>query len=81
MEKVDEWDKGLDLINELWNTDYGTIKHEWLDTHTEQIVLTTGGWSENEEAIDKLVDTMFWVLYWQKSERGGKYTFTKEVID
>ena len=77
----DYWREGIDLIEKLWDTDYGTFKREYLDTHREQIILTTGGWSENEEAINIIADTMFWVLFWQKSERGGKYTFMRELSD
>ena len=41
----------------------------WLELHT-------GGWSGNEEIIDALGrNKMFWMLYWQKSERGGHYWF------
>jgi len=78
-EPKDYWKEGLDLIDKLWNTDYGTVKDEYLGTTIEEVVLTTGGWSENEEAINVIADSMFWVLYWQKSERGGKYTFRRSI--
>lgn len=35
----------------------------------------TLGWSENEEILDKFMQSMFWVLFWTKSERGGHYYF------
>ena len=78
-EPKDYWKEGLDLIDKIWDTDYGTVERGHIGTHTEEIVLTTGGWSENEEAINVIADSMFWILYWQKSERGGKYTFWREI--
>jgi hypothetical protein len=40
-----------------------------------KLELHTGGWSGNEEIISVLQNSMFWVMYWQKSERGGHYYF------
>lgn len=37
--------------------------------------LHTGGWSGNEEIVDALMDTMFWMLCWESSRRGGHYYF------
>jgi len=38
--------------------------------------LSTGGWSGNEEIISYLKrNTLFWMMCWQKSVRGGHYTF------
>lgn len=38
--------------------------------------MSTGGWSGNEEVIDALQqNTMFWLFYWKKSERGGHFEF------
>jgi len=44
----------------------------WLQLHT-------GGWSGNEEIVSALKTTMFWMLCWQKSERGGHYYFRLPV--
>ena len=73
------WEKGLKILKKHWNTDYGKIKNEWVDTHTEIIELTTGGWSKNEELIQRLSKTMFWYFYWQESKRGGYYLFKKDL--
>ena len=38
--------------------------------------LHTMGWSGNEEIIGALQDnTLFWMMYWQQSKRGGHYWF------
>ena len=73
------WEKGLKILEKHWNTDYGKIKNKWVDTHTEIIELTTGGWSKNEELIRRLSKTMFWYFYWQESKRGGYYLFKKDL--
>lgn len=70
-----EFEKGVEIINKYWNKDYGNLKCKKKDVvtcdnvyqGTEKILeLTTGGWSENEEIIDQIADTMFWFLWWQK---------------
>ena len=61
--------KVLEFLQELWHwSDY--IRHE-----DNALELHTGGWSGNEEIISVLQNSMFWVMYWQKSERGGHYYF------
>ncbi len=40
-----------------------------------KLELHTGGWSGNESIIGALQQTMFWMMTWQKSERGGHYWF------
>lgn len=70
-----DWNKGIRIIEEHWNTDYGTISVDKTESGIVIIELTTGGWSENEELIDKLANTMFWFLWWNTSKRGGYYKF------
>lgn len=60
----------IGLILDCWNTDYGKI-----DFDEKSLTLITGGWSDNEEIISVLQNTLFWTFYWQQSERGGKYIF------
>lgn len=39
-------------------------------------VVSTGGWSGNESLIAALADhTIFWMMYWEESRRGGRYIF------
>lgn len=40
-----------------------------------RVWLHTGGWSGNEECISVLKGSFFWLLYWERSERGGHYHF------
>lgn len=65
-----------ELLQDIYNFQYGVFRDEgngiW--------VLATGGWSENEEALMELEQTMFWIVAWTKSERGGAYTFDANKI-
>lgn len=59
----------VEFILEAWAyPDYAVWNPPILELHT-------GGWSGNESIIAALEKTMFWALYWQKSERGGHYYF------
>lgn len=62
----------LSMALALWHwTDMVKIEdHIW--------TFITGGWSGNEDIISAMKDnTMFWMLMWQSSERGGKHVFCK----
>lgn len=66
------------LMFNKWNKEYGCIDCLKLENNeATEIELHTGGWSENEEIVDAICDTKFWLFYWQKSERGGHYLFKK----
>lgn len=69
-----DWEKCIGIIEKYWNDDYGTFNIEGHD-EKQILELTTGGWSENEELINKIADTWFWFLWWQESKRGGYYKF------
>ena len=60
-------------LKEIWHWP------EYVEWDGDKLILHTGGWSENEAIISDLVETEFWLLYWQKSERGGHYYF--EIYD
>lgn len=71
---TNEFFECVSIIEKYWNQEYGTFDIEG----KEGIIileLTTGGWSENEELINELSNTMFWFLWWQESKRGGYYKF------
>jgi len=40
-----------------------------------KIFIATGGWSGCEDIVSTIGETMFWVFYWRKSERGGAFWF------
>lgn len=72
--KLERLEKHLpEFIEELesiwWQPDWG------FKLDGESLELHTGGWSGNEDIIEKLEGSVFWLLYWQKSERGGHYYF------
>lgn len=69
-----DWGKCIRIITQYWDSEYGTIDIEGKDGK-QTLELTTGGWSDNEELIDKISDTWFWLLWWQESKRGGYYKF------
>lgn len=78
---VEEFDFKKDSVIEMaqcivdaWDTHYGSaILHEPDDAGDQIVELHTGGWSENEEILDQIEHTMFWGVFWWKSERGGHY--------
>jgi len=74
---TDIWIKGEYILKEYWNEDYGSLTHHVWNSNKQCIVVHTGGWSKNEEIIQRLSQTMFWILYWQVSKRGGHYIFAK----
>ena len=64
----------VSIIEKHWNHDYGTFDIEDHEGNIE-LELTTGGWADNEQIINEIVNTMFWVFWWQESKRGGYYKF------
>jgi len=64
----------VEFIMDIWDSHYGKIKlHEKDEDGYRTLEIHTGGWSENEEIIMFLEQTMFWGMFWWKSERGGHY--------
>ena len=62
----------IDFLKRIWNWD------DFVEVMGKKVIrlkLITGGWSGNEEIIATLKNTMFWRLWWEKSERGGCYLF------
>ena len=87
LEYVRTWDTDkssiLDFIEELrrlwWADDWG-FKCAQPESNVLELELHTGGWSGNEEVIGALQGTMFWILYWQMSKRGGHYYFRIDPV-
>lgn len=62
----------LGFVRDRWwpDRDYG-----WQEDG-RRYAIATGGWSGNEELVAALKqNTMFWMLCWQMSRRGGYYEF------
>lgn len=81
LKEIKEWDilkhgvqDLLDLVEE--NTNWP----DWAFSINGKRVLHfeyhTGGWSGNEDVIDALRrNTLFFPMYWEKSNRGGHFNF------
>jgi hypothetical protein len=84
-EEVLEQLKTLDAIKEL-DTILALLKDNWawkdyIKITKNKITISTGGWSQHEAMIDALMEnTMFWMLYWYSSTRGGHYVFKLKRI-
>ena len=78
---MDYWKEGMEFLTDNLDLNYGSFHHEYPDTETELIWVTTGGWSENEEVLNQLLlkHEIFWNLYWQKSKKGGYYEFARKI--
>jgi len=78
LERIKRWDpldpRGLiEFIEALW------WEPAWGFRLTGKRILRlelhTGGMSDNEAIINALQNNWFWILYWQRSDRGGHYYF------
>ena len=79
--KTNDWYGCLEILNKYWNKDYGDIRFfRYAVSKKEVVELITGGKSENEKLVDKIAGTLFWVLWWQESKRGGYYKFVNSYI-
>jgi hypothetical protein len=58
-----------------WQPDWGWHEPEGnMEFH-----VSTGGWSGNEDLISAARrNTIFWMMCWQSSRRGGHYVFSME---
>jgi hypothetical protein len=56
------------LLEVWWHPDYVKRNGRYLELHTS-------GWSGNEEIVSVLQESMFWLMCWYKTERGGHYYF------
>lgn len=59
-----------------WAADWGWTEAESVETKEHEYYASTGGWSGNESMIDAMhSNSMFWMLAWKSSRRGGHYEF------
>ena len=63
----------IELIVDLWDFYHGTMQYEAKVDGSYVVEFSTGGWSENEEVIEALMDSLWWQMFWWKSVRGGHY--------
>ena len=67
----------LQSIELCWDFNYGDMNYTLPPAGTTDkefsVEFHTGGWSENEEVIEAIEQSLFWSLFWWKSERGGHY--------
>jgi hypothetical protein len=79
LEKIKTWDYSdyhglMEFIQSLWEFDAWGFNR--LDRAAEIYMISTGGWSGNEDIIQAMESNiMFWSLYWYQSRRGGHYIF------
>jgi len=60
----------IDYLESIW-----TYKHLF-NYDGRKLKVSTGGWSGNEDIIEKMRGhTMFWMFAWEESRRGGHYIF------
>lgn len=82
LEKIKTWDCNdfhglMSFVHALWE-----LKSWGWSQDGDIYSISTGGWSGNEDLISALKQNMmFWMLYWQRSTRGGHYIFAPMRID
>lgn len=69
----------IEFLKEMWiYDDYIDFKNDgdiWV------LQISTAGWSGHESILANIERTLFWMMYWQKSKRGGHYWFSGKVKD
>lgn len=75
--KIREWKVYSYTLHEFM--DYVKSIWTWPDyiwRSGRMYVLVTGGWSGNEDIIRAMKEnTLFWLFFWESSERGGRFKF------
>jgi hypothetical protein len=67
--EINTYEKFKELLDGLWDTNYGSIREG-----RKYLLISTGGWSENEFNLSQLQRTAYWFVHWARTERGGHYT-------
>lgn len=81
LEQIETWNgkntqEMIEWIDQAWNHNYGDMNLESITTGVYRIELITGGWSGNEDVMSAIYkNRLFDSMYWQRSERGGKYVY------
>lgn len=85
LERIAKWERDwrglMAFIRPLWNyADIGyweeKVGADILDRPCTKFHISTGGWSGNESIIGALMEnTIFWMMCWEQSRRGGHYIF------
>lgn len=75
--------KFIDLLQDGWNKEVGSIKLPGKYNCTQKLELHTGGWSGNEEIMEAILSNINLtdlVMKYKKWERGGHYYFEFPVM-
>lgn len=71
---IADFDKFVAILKEMFQP-YGRVWEE-----EGKLMIATGGWSENEAAMDALQDNaLFWAMFWEASRRGGLFIFRRPI--
>lgn len=77
LEKIKNWQFSdsksyydfANFIISLWKYE------DFISLKSRSFQLSTGGWSENEEIMTEIESTIFQMVCWQSSRRGGHYVY------
>lgn len=90
LQRIKEWPVSRDTkglvayIKNIWHWgDWGIVEESGESERpgfdgvlVDRLILSTGGWSGNEEIIDAMrLNYAFWMFYWRVHRVGGHYTF------
>ncbi len=81
IQKLKDYTKLLEHLESIWHwSEWGFVKRWGFVTFPKRkkvlkLELHTGGWSGNEDIIQRLTETDFWLLFWVRSDRGGHFYF------
>jgi hypothetical protein len=74
------------FIADHWDHSCGRVDFEVGGPGNWKLIVTTGGWSENEDIIHSIKDRadvgdvrdpwcLWWTIHWAESKRGGYFKF------
>ena len=82
LETIKNWEITSSLGDASYHNFMSFIKHCWhwhnyIEKNGDKYTLITGGWSGNEEIIAAMKSNqIFWLFYWESSDRGGLHIFS-----